>query len=198
MESKNIRFEGNCYSPEWEEEAKKRGLPIAHSTQEALALFLVPENRELLSRMGIFTEREIEGYYETRLEQYVKTLDIEMNVMESMVRNGILPAISSHITSEGTALSYVPERAREGSSSRWLDHIEELYRIKEGLLDGAARLASLRNSLSSLDLEERASDLTEKGIPIMDGIRGMCDAAEVLVGSGLWPYPTYCDILMGK
>jgi glutamine synthetase len=66
------------------------------------------------------------------------------------------------------------------------------------LLAGVARLASLRNSLSSLDLEQRASVLTEKAIPLMDGIRGMCDAAEVLVASGFWPYPTYCEMLMGK
>ncbi|HRV70464.1 MAG TPA: glutamine synthetase III [Thermovirgaceae bacterium] len=198
MESRNIRFEGNCYSPEWHDEAQKRGLPIAHSTPEALALFLVPEHRELLSKLGIFTEREIEGYYETRLEQYVKTLDIEMNVMESMVRNGILPAISSHITSEGTALAHVPESARAGSSSHWQEHIEELYRMKERLLDGVAKMASLRNSLSSLDLEQRASVLTEKAIPLMDGIRGMCDASEVIVSTGFWPYPTYCEMLMGK
>ncbi len=198
MESRNIRFEGNCYSPEWHEEAQKRGLPIAQSTPEALALFLVPEHRELLSKLGIFTEREIEGYYETRLEQYVKTLDIEMNVMESMIRSGILPAISSHITSEGTALAHVPESARAGSSSHWQEHIGELYRIKEGLLDGVAKLASLRNSLSSLDLEQRASVLTEKAIPLMDGIRGMCDASEVIVSSAFWPYPTYCEMLMGK
>ncbi|MDT8284453.1 MAG: glutamine synthetase III, partial [Thermovirgaceae bacterium] len=82
LESRNIRFEGNCYSSEWHEEARRRNLPIAVTTDEALALYLVPEHRALLSGLGIYSEREIVGYYETRLEQYIKTIEIEMNVME--------------------------------------------------------------------------------------------------------------------
>lgn len=198
LESRNIRFEGNCYSPEWHEEARRRNLPIAHTTSEALALFLVPEHRELLSGLGIFSEREILGYYETRLEQYIKTIEIEMNVMEGMVRNGILPAITKQVAAEGTALGFVPEGIRNGSPSFWQEHIGELYRVKEGLLETVGKLASLHESLEFLDLEKRSETLTEKGLPILDSIRKMCDAAETLVSDEFWPYPRYSDMLLSR
>lgn len=198
VESRNIRFEGNCYSDEWREEAGRRKLPVATTTDEALRLFLVPEYMDLLSGLGIFTEREIAGYYETRLEQYEKTIEIEMNVIEGMVRNGVLPAITKQVASEGTALGSVPGSIRKGASSHWQDHIEELYRIKEGLLNGVAKLSSLRKSLGSLDLEKRTETITEKGIPMIDGIRGMCDAAEMLVSDEFWPFPRYSDLLLNR
>lgn len=198
VESRNIRFEGNCYSAEWLEEAKRRNLPIATTTDEALGLFLVPENMDLLSKLGIFTEREIAGYYETRLEQYEKTIEIEMNVVEGMVRNGILPAITKQVASEGAALEYVPESIRNGAPSLWQEHIEELYRLKENLLNGVAKLSSLRKNLESLDLEKRAEMITEKCIPMLESIRETCDAAEMLVSKEFWPFPRYSDLLLNR
>jgi len=41
IESKNIRFEGNSYSKEWEDEAIKRGLSNYPSTPEALKCFYI-------------------------------------------------------------------------------------------------------------------------------------------------------------
>ncbi|MBC7077631.1 MAG: glutamine synthetase III, partial [Synergistales bacterium] len=99
-ESMAIRFEGNCYDPEWHEEARRRGLPIANTTPEALSYYLIPENRELLSALSVMTNREITAYYETRLEQYVKTVDVEMAVMDDMIRHGILPSVSRQIIQE--------------------------------------------------------------------------------------------------
>ena len=88
-ESANVRFEGNCYDKTWHDEAVRRGLPIATTTPDALSYYLIPENRALLSSLSIMTDREIVAYYETRLEQYVKTLDVEMAVMEDIIRHAV-------------------------------------------------------------------------------------------------------------
>lgn len=198
LQSSNVRFEGNCYSQEWQEEAARRGLPVAHSTGDALALFLVPENRELLSGLGVLSDREIDGYYETRLEQYIKTMEIEMNVMENMVRTGVLPAITKQIFSEASALEKVPAHLRGNAPCLWDEHIGELFRLKEGLLEGIIRLTSLRDSLGTSDLEKKSEILTEKGIPVLEGLRGMCDSAEELVAKELWPYPRYSELLLSR
>ena len=198
LQSSNVRFEGNCYSQEWQEEAARRGLPVAHSTGDALALFLVPENRELLSGLGVLSDREIDGYYETRLEQYIKTMEIEMNVMENMVRTGVLPAITKQIFSEASALEKVPAHLKGNAPCLWDEHIGELFRLKEGLLEGIIRLTSLRDSLGTSDLEKKSEILTEKGIPVLEGLRGMCDSAEELVAKELWPYPRYSELLLSR
>lgn len=196
LESGNIRFEGNCYTREWHEEAKRRGLPVAHSTSEALALFLIPENRELLSGLDVFTDREIRGYYETRLEQYVKTLEIEMNVMEDMIRTGVLPAVTKQIHLEASTLDLIAGRHGEGKASLWEEQVDQLVGIKEGLLEGANRMTSLKDSLASLSQDEKARTLTERGVPILEGLRGMCDAAERMTSGEFWPYPRYNELLL--
>ena len=196
LESGNVRFEGNCYTPEWHEEAGRRGLPVAHSTSEALALFLIPENRELLSGLGVFTDREIRGYYETRLEQYVKTLEIEMNVMEDMIRTGVLPAVTKQIHLEASALSSITGRRGEGEIALWEGQVDQLVDIKEGLLEGVNRMTSLKDGLASLSQDEKARTLTERGVPILEGLRGMCDAAERMTSGEFWPYPRYNELLL--
>ncbi len=198
LQSSNIRFEGNCYSLEWHGEAARRGLPVAHSTGEALALFLVPEHRELLSELGVLSDREIRGYYETRLEQFIKTMEIEMNVMENMVRTGVLPAITKQIFSEASALEKVPDSLKGDNPCLWEEHIGDLFRLKEGLIEGINRMTSLRDSLGAADMEKKSQILSEKGIPVLEGIRGMCDAVEELVSREFWPYPRYSELLVSS
>jgi glutamine synthetase len=192
-ESSLTCFDGNCYSPEWREEAGKRGLPLADSTPEALALYLVPEHRKLLDSLGIMSDREIIAYYETRLEQFSKTVDIEMGLFSAMIWEGILPALSQQIGQEAQALHHLPpsmERETEG----WREELHRLVRLRQGIMETAKRIDSLRKSLICLSLEEQARRLTDEGMPLYEGLRAMCDEVEGLVSLSLWPYPTYRDI----
>ncbi len=192
-ESSFICFDGNCYSQEWREEAKRRGLPLADTTHEALALYLVPEHRKLLDSLGIMSDREIVAYYETRLEQYFKTVDIEMGIFSSMIWEGILPALSQQIGQEAQALHHLPEALQE-ETREWQGELQRLVRLRRSIMTGAQKLESLRKSLLFADLEEQARRLTEEGLPLYEGLRAMCDEVEGLVALSLWPYPTYRDI----
>lgn len=57
-------------------------------------------------------------------------------------------------------------------------------------------MTSLRDSIGRLDLEKRAEILSEKGVPVLEGVRGMCDIAERTVSREFWPYPRYSEILL--
>ena len=191
-ESAPIRFEGNCYSEEWCREAERRGLTIARTTQEALALYLRPENKELLSSLNILSEREIDAYYEIRMEQFVKTVDIEVGILKSMIVEGILPALSRQMILEGQSLSFVPDDAGEKETlSRC---IGKLASLKAGLVEKCARLDELHVRASEGNTDENAMLLTTEGLPLLDSTRALCNAAESLVARDLWPYPTYRDL----
>ncbi len=192
-ESSAIRFEGNCYSEEWLEEAKKRGLTMANTTPEALELYLVPEYRDLLSSLNIMTDREIDAYYEIRLEQYVKTLDIEMGILDSMVWEGILPAISKQMALEKKAISAVPEG--EFDLKPWNGYLGRLTNLKSGLISSIEKLDDLRNRVQPLKLEEQAKVLTEEGLDLFSAIREMCDSCERVIDHDIWPYPRYRELL---
>lgn len=194
-ESMAIRFEGNCYDPEWHEEARRRGLPIANTTPEALTYYLIPENRDLLSGLNVMTDREITAYYETRLEQYVKTVDVEMAVMDDMIRHGILPSISRQIIQEGSALEKAASLLDDGLET-WKGHMKTLCGIKEVLLQKLEELKNFRKNIKMEELEESASLITGEGLKLMNEIRSLSDAAESWIADDLQPFPPYRDLLV--
>lgn len=193
-ESRPIRFEGNAYSVEWQQEAKKRGLKIANSTQEALALYLEPEHRKLLASLGIMSEREVIAYYEVRLEQYIKTVSIEMGIMRAMLWEGILPAISRQILLEQGALSSLPEETVK-ESVFWKKSIANLASIKNGLIAASEKLDAMLAKIHEIEIDEQSRMITEEAIPLYVHIRSLSDRAETLVAKDIWPYPTYTRLL---
>ncbi len=192
LESKNVRFEGNCYAPEWADEAAARELPIARTTPEALKLYLEPENRALLRDLNIMTEREIFAYHETRLSQYVNGVDIERGVLVSMIREGVLPALSRQIDLEATSLGALPEKFKKGPLGKLLGEFGE---IKEALLKTVMELESVQKGLEDLTLEEQEKRLTQKALPAMEQARELAEKAERLMAKDLWPYPRYRDMV---
>jgi len=193
-ESRAIRFEGNAYSAEWQQEAKKRGLKIANSTQEALALYLVPEHRELLASLGIMSEREVVAYYEVRLEQYIKTVSIEMGIMRAMLWEGILPAISRQILLEQGALSSLPEEMIK-ESVLWKKSVANLVSIKNGLIAASEKLDAMLAKIHELEIDEQSRMISEEALPLYVHIRSLSDRAETLIAKDIWPYPTYTRLL---
>jgi glutamine synthetase len=193
-ESRATRFEGNAYSEEWKQEALRRGLKIANTTHEALSLYLVPEHRELLAKLGIMTEREVVAYYEVRLEQYIKTVVIEMGILRTMLWEGILPAISRQLILEQTSLAGLPEEiARE--SVLWKKNIADLAGIKNSLIAASEKIDSMLAELHDKDPEEQSKLITDEIIPLYTHIRVLADRAENQIAKDIRPYPTYTQLL---
>ena len=94
QQHKRIIFNGDGYSEAWTEEAKRRGLLNLPTTVDALPRYLDQKNVELFTSHKIYTEAEMEARYETIIEEYSKTLNIEALTMSEMVRRDILPAVS--------------------------------------------------------------------------------------------------------
>ena len=193
-ESRPIRFEGNAYSIEWQQEAKKRGLKIASTTPEALALYLLPEHRALLASLGIMTEREVVAYYEVRLEQYIKTVVIEMGIMRTMLWEGILPAISRQLLLEQGSLAVLPEEIAK-ESVLWKKNITDLASIKNGLICASEKLDALLGKIHDAEVEDQSKMITEEALPLYAHIRALSDRAETLIAKDIWPYPTYTRLL---
>jgi glutamine synthetase len=69
-ESLPILFEGDGYSKEWEEEAKRRGLSNFKNTPEALQAFKTQKVNDLFNRSGVLTKIEQEAHYAVMFENY--------------------------------------------------------------------------------------------------------------------------------
>ena len=69
-----IVFNGNGYAPEWEKEARRRGLPVLPSMVDAIPALTTDKAVELFGEFGVFTKTELESRAEIQYEIYAKAL----------------------------------------------------------------------------------------------------------------------------
>jgi len=90
---KRIIFNGNNYSEEWIEEAKRRGLPNIRSTVEAIKALIDEKNIRVFEKHKVLNRTELYSRYEILLESYIKTINIEALTMIEMTKRDIIPAV---------------------------------------------------------------------------------------------------------
>lgn len=190
----SILFEGDAYTSEWHEEAKKRGLIEAETMPDRIDLLLKPENKEMLGSLGVYRAHELENLHEVRMESFATGLEVEAAVLYDMLWEGVLPALSKQLILEKNSLSSF-DGIDFGDCTPWRDYVGGLGRAKNALIKDAANLFELKGRLSSMNARERSDLLTGEIIPLMDAIRAKCDAAELTISADIWPYPIYRNLL---
>lgn len=95
---KPIRFDGNGYSDEWVEEAKKRGLDCETSCPVIFDNYLSDSSVEMFTKLGVMTKKELEARNEVKWETYTKKIQIEARVMGDLTMNHIIP-VATHYQS---------------------------------------------------------------------------------------------------
>ena len=190
----NILFEGDAYSPEWQDEARKRGLVEAETMPDKIDLLLKPENIAMLSQMGVYREHDLESLRAVRMENFATGLEVEAAVLYDMLWEGVLPAISKQLTLERNSMLYF-ENVDFGDMQPWRDYVGGLGRAKNALIRDANHLFELKGRLSNMNARERSDFLTGEILPLMEEIRAKCDAAELIISADIWPYPIYRNLL---
>ena len=192
---KRIIFNGNNYSDEWVQEAKRRGLSNYRSTPEALPSYISEKNVAAFRRNGVLSEGEIHSRYEIHLENYCKTLHIEALTMVDMVKQLIIPAVLHYQRD----LAGLLERKQTLSS---FDSTLEGYLLERiSTLSGVLlkKLQALESAILDTRMPreqlEQAHFYRESVFTAMNELRLTADELETLVGKSYWPIPSYGDIL---
>ncbi len=191
---RRVLFDGNSYSGEWVEEARRRGLPNLRTTPDALAEYETPKNIEVFERHRVLTADEIHSRCEIMLESYSKTLHIEALTMRDCVKRAILPASFAYqnrvaeLCERKAALS-LPTSVE----SRELIHLSSLT---EKLVDGLDRLsADILAAGGDIPAMELACFYRDHIASDMQSLREVVDELETRIPAEDWPYPTYGDML---
>ena len=194
-ENKRIIFNGNNYSPEWTEEAAKRGLCNLKNAAEALPHFADEKNIALFERMKVFTAREVVTRTEIMLENYSKVLSIEGLTMLEMARRDIFPAVSGYIrtlakTADAVKTSFGAACPAEEKTAK------ELLVLNAKIAAKADELEERLSSAAAIDdTGAQALFFAEKVLPVMQELRSAADRAESLTDERAWPFPTYGKLL---
>lgn len=191
-----VVFNGNGYSPEWVEEAAKRGLPNIKSMVDAIPAYVAPESVAAFEKFGVFTKAELASRVEIEYETYAKTINIEAKAMIDIAGKQIIPSVIKYTTFLGESLTTVKNACPQADVS-----------VQTGLLTKtSALLAEAQNALTHLiEVTEKGGEMGEgreqavyyrdEVKTAMDALRAPVDQLEMIVGKDMWPMPSYGDLI---
>ncbi len=199
--SKNILFEGNGYSKEWEEEAKKRGLSNNKSTPEALKILSKNASVKLFEEMGVMSEIELKARHEIKLEEYVMHIQIEGRVLGDIARNHVIPTAIKY---QNTLIKNV-RGLKEIFGASFKKRAAEQLKLIESISNHIAEINSKielmideRRKANKLNGQEAADAYCNKVRPYFDQIRYHCDKLEILIEDEQWPLIKYREMLFTR
>ncbi len=191
-EHKRIIFNGNGYTNEWLEEAKRRGLLNLPTTADAIPYYITANNIALFTKHGIFNEAELMARDAILYETYYKKLNIEAQTMVRMVAQDILPIVYSY---EEQLLQLQAMKQTMLAKSEVHPLIKKLDQLSTKLYQANDSLQQHLHQCDSDDMKVMAMYFKDTILPIMDTLRSYVDQLEEIVPKNAWPYPDYFDLL---
>ena len=198
--SKPIRFDGNGYSEEWVEEARRRGLDTESSCPVVFERYLDEASINMFETTKVMKRKELEARNEVKWETYVKKVQIEARVLGDLSMNHIIP-VSTHYQSQlirnVQSMKAIFDAAKaDRLSSRNMKLIEEIAERTErieALVDELTNSRRIANRID--DIHRRAISYHDTVEPKMESIRYEIDHLEMIVEDGLWTLPKYRELL---
>ena len=195
-EHQRIIFNGDGYSPDWEQEAARRGLANHRTTADALPCFVDQKSIDLFGEFDVLTESELRSRYEVKLEKYNKLINIEGRVMRRMTRRTYLPAIirfakdiSDSISSFAASGTAAPTRQQKELLDKLLNGIDDINEALHVVEEADAQAKRID------DEQKRADHNAHVMLPAMERLRKTVDDMEIITSRDVWPVPSYNNLL---
>ena len=199
-ESKPIRFDGNGYSKEWEEEAKRRGLDCENSVPLQYDAYLKPEVIQMFEATGVLSKKELEARNEVKWEVYIKKVQIEARVLGDLSLNHIIPVV---IRYQSVLLDNIAKLKDSFGSDEYNELSEEPRRLVRKIsrhIDAVTKkvdeMVEARKKANRIaDFRSRAIAYHDTVAPYLEEIRSHIDDLELMVDNQMWPLPKYRELL---
>jgi glutamine synthetase len=198
-----IRFEGDGYSQEWEDEAERRGLTNIKSVPTSISKYLSPEAKVVLIEGGIFTEKELESRVEVEYEKFVKKVQIEARVLGDLAINHIVPTAIRYMTvllenvnSLKSVFSEIEYERLAGARKELIVSISDQISLIKLLVN---ELVEARKQANVLEEEKEKATAYEINVkPYLNKIRYQIDKLELTIDNEMWPLPKYRELLFTR
>lgn len=194
VEHQRVVFNGNGYSDEWVEEAKRRGLPNIKSMVEAIPALTTEKSVAMFEKFKVFTRAELESRAEIKFENYAKAINIEARTMIDMASKQFIPAVIKY--TKELADTVVAVKAAGVDADVQADLLKEvsvllaeMKRALTALCQSADRAAAMEEG------EGQAKYYYSDVVPAMEALRAPVDKLEMIVDKEAWPMPSYGDMI---
>ena len=198
-EAKDIMFEGNGYSKEWEIESEKRGLRAVKNVPESYEVYHDPQTLDVFAKMGVLAPNEVEARFEILNETYVKKLQIEARIIGDMCLNHVIPAAVRYQNVLIENVKGIKEIFGDNYLNYCAAEIDTLQKISSYINNISADVEALveeRKKANRIEnIAERAKVYSHNVKDKMDKVRDSADHLEMLVDDEVWPLPKYRELL---
>jgi len=194
-ENKRIIFNGNNYADEWRKEAGKRGLLNLTNTVDALPELVKPDAVKAFEKYKVLNSRELHARTEINYEIYVKTVNVEAQLMVLLANRYILPAALRYQKDVAESVKAVKDAGGSTKEAKKL-----LDRITGLVDDLQARTEKLEKAVDGHadSAQKHAKHMRDAVVPAMSALRETGDLIETGIPHAIWPLPTYREMLFVK
>ena len=193
---KRIIFSGNGYSKEWQEEAKRRGLPNLPTMVDAIPALTTDAAIDMFEHFKVFTKAELEARAEIQYEIYAKAFNIEARTMIDMATKQIIPAVVKYTTVLAESVNQVRAAGKTYNVSVQEKLLEKTSALLAESYEALNHLAEVTAEIEKKeDGPELARYCLDVIMPAMTELRTPVDALEMIVDKEMWPMPSYGDLM---
>ncbi len=189
-----VVFNGNGYSQEWQDEAKKRGLLNLKNTVEALEVYNTKNVKDAFARFNVLSEREVLSRQEILFDTYAKSILIEGTVLVNLVKENILPVVYEQQTKLANLVLSTKSVLGEAKEEEAV-----FMKVRNLAVKLSTDIETLKIELNKVfvmdSVEKQAHESLNKIIPLMESCRASSDSLERAVDDKAWPLPKYSELL---
>ncbi|MEM7486465.1 MAG: glutamine synthetase III [Bacteroidota bacterium] len=200
--SKRIRFDGDGYGMEWQQEARRRKLSNNKNTPEALQVLTSKESIALFKDMDVMSEVELKAHQEVELEAYIFHLQIEGRVLGEMVYNHIIPSALRYqnlLLENVKGLKEVYGAAHKKVAEGQLNILEQIGEHMVEIKKQTDEMTAARRRANGLStINKKAQAYCNNVKPYFETIREQSDKLEKLISDDLWPLTKYRELLFAR
>ena len=191
-----IIFNGDGYSDEWVEEAKRRGLPNIKTMVDAIPALTTDKSIALFEKFHVFTRAELESRAEVQYEAYSKAINIEARAMIDIAGKQIIPAAIKATTQLANSVNTVKSACADADVSTQSDLLLEISGLLADTRKALEHLRVVTEEASNKNVGvERATYFKDVVTVAMTDLRTPVDKLEMIVDKDLWPMPSYGDLI---
>ena len=197
---KPIRFDGNGYSDEWKEEAKRRGLDVEKSCPLIFDRYTDPETIKMFESLNIMNRKELAARNDIKWETYTKKVQIEARIFGDLSINHIIPQVVGYQTklAENVAAlkAVLSEEQFQTVAQSNLTLINEFSCRIKAIEEGCEALTNARRVANKItSIREKAIAYHDTVEPLMEQVRYHIDKLEEKVDDEVWTLPKYREML---
>lgn len=195
-ESKNILFEGNGYSKEWEEEAERRGLSNIKDVPEALKAYVSEKTVAVFEAMKVLNHRELHSRYEIRVENFIKKIQIESRVIGDLAQNHVVSTAVKYQTRLAETAKALVDLGLKEEAAPIIDIIKTISQRVKVITENVKLMTDARKKANNQEsVFDTARIYSTEVKPYFEIIRRQVDKLELMIDDQDWPLTKYRELL---